>query len=154
MRGGTSHTGKRTLPTRGPGGMLTQVAVEEYLEKTLSPSSTPSSKKDDQYNSDLSPEEEAKIEFNEQMKSHLNTRSIIKLREAILNTIPNMLENRNLQISVRKALASDHLTVDKIKKIINHNIKEIINDNVKVKIDDESIEEFVNNSITQIQNKL
>ena len=74
------------------------------------------------------------------MKSHLNTRLIIKLREAI----PDMLENRNLQISVKEALASEHLTEDDIKKII------YINATI---MDDKTIENFVNASITEIQDK-
>ena len=74
------------------------------------------------------------------MKSHLNTRLIIKLRQAI----PDMLENRNLQISVKEALASEHLTEDDIKKII------YINATI---MDDKTIENFVNASITEIQDK-
>ena len=146
MRGsGLTPTGKRTLPTDGNAAGLTAEVLKYFQEleqskKESSHSPTSSSKKDDQYNSDLSPEEEAKIKFNEQMKSHLNTRLIIKLRQAI----PDMLENRNLQISVKEALASEHLTEDDIKKII------YINATI---MDDKTIENFVNASITEIQDK-
>lgn len=144
MGGSLTPKRKGTLPTHNPKTIgLTQVAVEyirnpKQTKKNPSSSSTPSSKKVDQYNSNLSPKEVAKIEFNTQMKYKLETSLSKKIREAI--------QNRDLEISIKEALTSNHLTVDEIKKIIN--------ENVKIIIDHEKIKEYVNKGIIEIQKKL
>lgn len=144
MGGGLTPTRKGTLPTNNlKTAGLTQVALE-YLQKSKetkknpSPSSTPSSKKVDQYSSSLTSKEKAKILFNTQMKYKLETSLSKKIREAI--------QNRDLEISIKEALTSNDLTVDEIK--------EIINENVKIIIDHEKIKEYVNKGIIEIQKKL